>query len=153
MKQSIQEHLIALHQQHGTLTPELVVEDAKRRDSPLHELFEWDTAKAALAHWHDVARQLIRNVRVTVVNEGRVLKAPYFVRDPALPHQQQGYTTVEKLRNEADLARDAVAEECTRAASAFRRAYQVAAAVGVEADVQQLLEETLSLGQRVRVAA
>jgi len=153
MKQSVHDHLIALHQTHGTLTPELVVADAKLPDSPLHELFEWDTSKAAQSHWHDVARALIRNVRVVVVNEGRTLQAPYFVRDPSLPNKVQGYTTVTKLRNDADLARDAVADECSRAAAAFRRAQEVAAAVGVASDVRDLLDETLALGQRVRVAA
>lgn len=153
MKQSVNEYLIALHQQHGTLTPELVVEDARRKDSPLHDLFEWDKGKAAQAHWQDVARALIRNVRVVVVNEGRSIKAPYFVRDPALPHHQQGYTSVIKLRSDADLARDAVADECSRAAAAFRRAQEVAAAVGVESDVRDLLDETLALGQRVKAAA
>lgn len=153
MKQSVNDYLIALHQEHGTLTPELVVEDAKRKDSPLHDLFEWDKAKAAQAHWHDVARALIRNVRVVVVNEGRSLRAPFFVRDPALSSKVQGYTTVTKLRTDADLARDAVADECSRAAAAFRRAQEVAAAVGVDADVRDLLDETLALGQRVKAAA
>ena len=153
MKQSVNDYLIALHQEHGTLTPDLVVEDAKRKDSPLHDLFEWDKAKAAQAHWHDVARALIRNVRVVVVNEGRSLRAPFFVRDPALSSKVQGYTTVTKLRTDADLARDAVADECSRAAAAFRRAQEVAAAVGVDADVRDLLDETLALGQRVKAAA
>lgn len=153
MKQSVNDYLIALHQEHGTLTPELVVEDAKRKDSPLHELFEWDQQKAAQSHWHDVARALIRNVRVVVVNEGRSLRAPFFVRDPALSSKVQGYTTVTKLRTDADLARDAVADECSRAAAAFRRAQEVAAAVGVDADVRDLLNETLALGQRVTAAA
>jgi hypothetical protein len=153
VKQTIQDHLIALHRQHGTLTPELVVEDARNEDSPLHDLFEWDPAKAALAHWHGVARALIRNVRVVVVNEDRVIKAPYFVRDPSLPHTQQGYTTVERLRNDADMARDAVADECSRAAAAFRRAQEVATAVGVDDDIEQLLQNTLALGQRVKQPA
>ena len=153
MKQSVNAHLMALHEQHGTLTPEIVVSDAQRKESPLHDLFEWDTKKAAMAHWHDVARQLIRNVRVTVVNEGRTLTAPYFVRDPSLPQKQQGYTTVALLRGASELARDAVADECARAASAFRRAQEVAAAVGVESDVRMLLDETMALGRRVRAAA
>lgn len=153
MKQSVNDHLIALHQQHGTLTPEVVVADARRKDSPLHELFEWDTKKAAVSHWHDVARALIRNVQVVVVNEGRTLRAPYFVRDPSLPSNVQGYTTTIKLRTNADLARDAVADECSRAAAAFRRAQQVAAAVGVADDLRDLLDETLALGQRVKAAA
>lgn len=153
MKQHVHEYLIALHKQHGTLTPELVVSDARRKDSPLHELFEWDTKKAAQHHWEDVARSLIRNVRVVVVNEGMTLRAPYFVRDPGLPMHRQGYTTVEKLRTDADMAREAVIEECSRATAAFRRAQEVAAAVGCQAEVHDLLQETIALGNRVRQAA
>jgi len=104
MKPSINDYLVALHTKHGTLTPELVVDDARRKDSPLHNLFEWDTKKAALAHWHDVARGLIRNVRVNIVHEQRTLRVPYFVRDPSLPSHQQGYTTIDCVRTDADLA-------------------------------------------------
>lgn len=150
MKQSTNDYLVALHTKHGTLTPELVVDDARRNDSPLHNLFEWDTKKAALAHWHDVARGLIRNVRVNIVHEQRTLRVPYFVRDPRLPSHQQGYTTIDRVRTDADMARDTVAEECARAAAAFRRAADVAAAVGVDQDVRELLDHTLQLGQRVR---
>lgn len=153
MNQSIDDYLISLHRKHGTLTAELVVEDAKRSDSPLHEMFEWDTQKAAMQHWLDVARQLIRNVRVVINNEDRIIKAPYFVRDPSLPSDQQGYTTVDRLRTAPDMARDAVAEECSRAAAAFRRAQEVAAAVGVEHDVLELLQDTVALGRRVKDSA
>ena len=153
MNQSIDDYLISLHKKHGTLTAELVVEDAKRSDSPLHEMFEWDTQKAAMQHWLDVARQLIRNVRVIINNEDRIIKAPYFVRDPSLPSDQQGYTTVDRLRTAPDMARDAVADECSRAAAAFRRAQEVAAAVGVEHDVLELLQDTVALGRRVKDSA
>ena len=153
MNQSIDDYLISLHKKHGTLTAELVVEDAKRSDSPLHEMFEWDTQKAAMQHWLDVARQLIRNVRVIINNEDRIIKAPYFVRDPSLPSDQQGYTTVDRLRTAPEMARDAVADECSRAAAAFRRAQEVAAAVGVEHDVLELLQDTVALGRRVKDSA
>lgn len=153
MNQSIDDYLISLHKKHGTLTAELVVEDAKRSDSPLHEMFEWNTEKAAMQHWLDVARQLIRNVRVVINNEDRIIKAPYFVRDPSLPSDQQGYTTVDRLRTAPEMARDAVAEECSRAAAAFRRAQEVAAAVGVEHDVLELLQDTVALGRRVKESA
>jgi hypothetical protein len=150
MKQSINDYLVSLHRQHGTLTPDVVVEDARRKDSPLHDLFEWDTKKAALAHWHDVARHLIRNVRVTIVNESRTLRAPYFVRDQSLPGNQQGYTTIDRVRGDADLARDTVADECSRALAAFRRASDVAAAVGVDQDIRELMDQTMALSDRVR---
>lgn len=150
MKSTVDDYLVQLHKQHGTLTPEIVVNDAKRKESPLHSLFEWNTKKAAEAHWHDVARQLIRSVRVTVVNEERTLRAPYFVRDPRMPAHQQGYTSIETVRGDADMARDTVVDECSRAAAAFQRALTVAAAVGIDHDIRALLQETLDLGQRVR---
>jgi hypothetical protein len=153
MTPEIQDYLKQMHDMHGILTPEAVVEDAKHEGSPLHGLFEWNREKAALAHWHDVARRLIRSVRVQITNEGTTLKAPYFVRDPSLPNDQQGYTTINRLRKDADLARDAVADECSRAAAAFRRAQEVAVAVGVEDDIHDLLNRTIDLGARVRQQA
>lgn len=150
MNQTVSDYLIALYNRHGVLTPEVVVEDARRKDSPLHDMFEWDVKKAAQAHWHDVARQLIRNVRVNIVHESKMLRAPFFVRDQSLPARQQGYTSIDRVRTDADMARDTVAEECSRAASAFMRAAAVAAAVGVDQDVRELLDQTLSLGARVK---
>lgn len=150
MRKSQQEYLIELHRAKGSLSPDDVVEDARRKDSPLHDLFEWDTKKAALEHWREVARALIRSVRVVVVNEERTITAPYFVRDPSLPSGTQGYTTTKRLRDESDLAREAVADECSRAAAAFRRAEEVAEAVGLKQDVRALLDQTMNLGRRVR---
>lgn len=152
MKSSIEQCLIDLHAKHGSITPELVIEAARNPESPLHDQFEWDVKKAAHEHWLDVARSLIRSVRVQIVNESRVLRAPYFVRDPRLPSTQQGYVAVQDVRGDADLARDTVADECARAASAFRRAQEVAAAVGVSDDVLALLTQTVSLSERLREA-
>jgi hypothetical protein len=146
----INDYLIKLHDRNGTLTPEMVVADAKREGSPLHDLFEWDLGKAATSHWLETARRLIRNVKVIVTNEKTTLKAPFFVRDPSLDYHEQGYTTVVQLRTKPQLAQEAVLEECSRAASAFRRAQEVAAAVGVEQDVADLLSRTLNLTTRVK---
>jgi len=150
MSQTVSDYLIALYNQLGVLTPELVVEDAKRKDSPLHEMFEWDVNKAAYAHWENVARQLIRSVQVNIVHESKVLRAPFFVRDSSLPTNQQGYASIDRVRMDAEMARDTVADECARAAAAFRRASAVAAAVGVDQDVRDLLDQTLMLGGRVK---
>jgi len=150
MTSTVETQLVALYQRHGVLTPELVVDEARKKDSPLHEHFEWDVKKAAAQHWLDTARALIRSVRLQVVNETRVLTAPMFVRDPALPSHQQGYVRTADLRGDDDRARDLVADECSRAASAFRRAREVAAAVGVESDVAMLFQQTVALGERIR---
>lgn len=46
--QEIGEHLEHLYQKNGgKLTSAIVVQDAARQNSPLHELFDWDDASAA----------------------------------------------------------------------------------------------------------
>lgn len=56
-------HLELLRKQsHGELTPEDVVKDAQRNNSPLHRFFEWNDSKAAHAHRLAQARGLIRAV-------------------------------------------------------------------------------------------
>jgi hypothetical protein len=145
---AVSQRLIQLHEAHGSLTPDLVVEDAKRPDSPLHACFEWDIDKAATAHWLETARTLIRSVRVEVVNQQTTLTAPYFVRDPRAPARDQGYIAIGQIKDDRELAREVVIEECARAQAAFRRAKEVAQAVGEQSAVERLLTQTQKVIER-----
>lgn len=77
------EHLRGLEKD-GRLTPEAVVEDARDPGSPLHELFEWNVDKAAMKHWMDRARTLIRSVEVVIRNERLTVSTVAYVRDRIL---------------------------------------------------------------------
>lgn len=46
----------------GALTPETVVDDARRKSSPLHKGFTWDDNEAAEAHRLNEARYLLRQI-------------------------------------------------------------------------------------------
>lgn len=59
---AIGKHLAQLHNEAGSLTAQHVVDDARSRKSPLHQLFEWDNDKAAEAHRRHQAQRLIRDV-------------------------------------------------------------------------------------------
>lgn len=54
----------------GAVTPEMLVEDARRPGSPLHAEIEWDDATAAEKHRLSQARYLLRSLVVTVRSEG-----------------------------------------------------------------------------------
>lgn len=138
MKTEIVARLRALEDRHGRLTPEVVVSDAKNPKSPLHEEFDWDMKRAAQMHWLDRARELIRSVRVLIHEDTSVMRSPAYVRDPSQAHADQGYISVVKLRNDKELAREAVLEEFSRAASALRRAHAVAAALNLVNEVADL---------------
>lgn len=62
--QAAGERLEALRQEHGQLTAEIAVEDARPEDAPLHPAFEWDDAVAAENYRLVQAREVIRSVVV-----------------------------------------------------------------------------------------
>jgi sugar-specific transcriptional regulator TrmB len=115
-----------------------VVADAKRRDSPLHSYFEWDNGKAAHAWRIEQARTLIRTVMVVVRTEKQSVSVVAYVRDPDQESGDQGYVSTLKLLDDKDLARSALVEEFSRAASVMRRARELAIAFALEGDVDSI---------------
>lgn len=56
--------MLAVRQQHGRLTPQLVVDTARDPGHPLHSRFEWDDASAGEAWRRQQAHDLIRKAKV-----------------------------------------------------------------------------------------
>lgn len=63
------ERLATLAQKYGRVTPDLVVNDARPEDAPLHGAFTWDDGEAADKYRRHEARQLIGAVVVFRVAE------------------------------------------------------------------------------------
>lgn len=61
---TLRDELQHIYEEHGQLTPALVLDTARNPDHPLHPRFTWDDEAAAEAHRIDQARNLIRSVRV-----------------------------------------------------------------------------------------
>lgn len=133
----------------GRLTPELVIEDAKSEDSPLHQHFEWDQGKAAYSHWLEQARTLIRSVRVEIRTEVSSVTTVAYIRDPQAGDGEQGYVAVASLRDDKDRARDALVGEFSRVGDMLRRARQLAVALDAQGDVDDLLERVTGLRRRI----
>lgn len=62
---SLRDHLQGIYDEHGKLTPQLVLDEARAPGHPLHDRFEWDDTVAAEAWRHEQAHRLIRLARVT----------------------------------------------------------------------------------------
>lgn len=137
----------------GRITPDLVVAEAKKKDSPLHAYFEWDVKKAAAKYWLDQARVLIQTVRLEVTTEQLVYRVPAYVRDPEQPGDKQGYTAFSRLRSDVDLARESVVNEFARAGSALRRARDLAGALGVQERVEEVEQQVRELTEIVQAQA
>lgn len=61
---SLRDQLQQIYDQHGKLTPMLVVETARDPDHPLHKRFDWDDESAAEAWRQDQAHRLIQKAKV-----------------------------------------------------------------------------------------
>lgn len=124
--------LDALARVHGVVTPEHVVDAARDPESPLHGYFEWDDVEAAEAHRRDQARALLRSWRIRVVTNNVTVDVPAFVR--AIEHRA-GYVKIDEMMlSSAERRRSLLIEEFQRAASALRRARDLASVLGVERD-------------------
>ena len=137
-KKAVKDRLNFLANQYGYLTPELVVEDAMNPDSPLHDQFTWDKEKAHYAYLLVEARQLIRSVKVIITTETKTVKCVGYIRDPSKDNSEQGYLSVETLRSDHDMARDALIQEFKRAGSALQRAQRLSIAFGIEEELDLL---------------
>lgn len=140
-REAVENRIRELFESHGKITPDIVIEDAKNPDSPLHDQFEWDVNKAAMEAWRDTARRLIRSVRVVVTFEdvqfkGKGRPQPVFVRDPGSTNREQGYARAAELRSDRDRAMAALMYEIDRADSAIKRAQDVAVALGLSDEVR-----------------
>ncbi|TAZ20697.1 hypothetical protein ELH77_19010 [Rhizobium ruizarguesonis] len=134
-----------IEERDGILRPAAVAADAEDLDSPLHDYFEWDDGKAATSWRLEQARDLIRKVRLVVTTETVSIKAPAYVKDPALSPGQSGYTPVIKLRKNEDAARLAIVAEFARVRDALSRARALAVALSLQGEIDGLLERVMHL--------
>lgn len=137
MKEDVENALRDLEHD-GRLMPADVVKAARDEDSPLHSSFEWDDTEAAQKYRLHQARALIRTVKLMVTVREVPVSVPYYVRDPEADAKQAGYRTVVSLRSEEDVARAAIIDAMKRVSNAVRHAKELAAVLGVAADLEAI---------------
>lgn len=150
ISQAVRDRLTSLENEHGRLSPRIVVDDARQKDSPLHGMFEWDVKKAALRHWLHRARVILHSVRVIQhAPEVVTLRAPHYVRDPHAPSREQGYVSVLELQKDPAAARESLRIEFSRVEGALTRARSVAGVLGLEAEIEALIRHLVRVRDRV----
>jgi len=127
----------------GTLTAAAVVEDARNSTSPLHaRIFGLSDAEAAHEHRLDLARQLIRSVRVTVTVDQRPLSVVAYV------HASGGSSSYVPTAHVVDVRTRGVETlrvEFERVKAAIERARDLADALGLRAEFGEMLADVKAL--------
>ena len=95
-----------IHQKHGALRPNDVVDEAKPEDAPLHPVFEWDDEVAGQQWRVHTARNLIRSVHV--VTDNKEPSAVYV--NIQNNDKQREYQPIEMVVNKPDLYAMAIYE-------------------------------------------
>lgn len=88
----------------GFSRPEELVADARRKQSPLHRLFEWDDDAAAEQYRLSQARHVLGSIRIVYAKaEGKEHKVRAFTFLPS----QKGYVSRARILSDDDLRREA----------------------------------------------
>lgn len=105
----------------GSVTPELLVDDARAEDSPLHSCFEWDDGRAAEKFRLDQARLVLRSIVVSVT-EDRRLPVRAFVAIERNDDEGKVYTSVQEALG-TDALREQLLNNALREVQSWRRRY------------------------------
>lgn len=132
---TVEDALKAIFDQHGAVTPSLVVEAAKDEDSPLHECFIWDDAQAAQEYRLIQARRVIR--RYKIVYEGEPVRMVHVPRitvadDPSREGKYLPVTMVVRQQSLFQRALDEALQKLTAAERAVADLRKAAASDGVD---------------------
>jgi len=140
------EAIRALENETGRLTPQLVVQAAKATSSPLHSLFDWNTETAAEKWWLQRARDVIGSVSYLYSTTTHTVKVPAYVQSG----DRAGYRSVVSLRDDDAAARESLIYALETAAGHLRRAMDLAAPLGLSAEVDGLLSTIAGVQRIVR---
>jgi hypothetical protein len=76
------------------VTPQVVVKEAKKERSPLHDYFDWDIRTAAEKHWLAQARALVRVIRVTYIDDPGPQRSKRAIVTTTRDDGKRGYTGI-----------------------------------------------------------
>ena len=149
----IQDRIRELYKENGgSITPDIVIEDARNEDSPLHSQFNWDVEEAAKQAWRETARRLIRSVRVkveftdiTFSGKGR----REFIEDPMKGTGNQGYVARAAIKSDREMAVATITREIERIESAIRRAQEVAADIGIDDEIDIITANVVQIKDKL----
>lgn len=110
------DELAATHS--GSLTPELVIKEARNAKSPLHDEFVWDNSRAGHLYRIQQARGLLRIYKVQKISpSGRKMESRQFYRVSIESGEPKKYVSAKKVFSDPDLTRRAAVEALVQ----FRR--------------------------------
>ena len=101
-KNIVAEVLGEISKRDGVLKPKTVVDEARSKDSPIHDLFDWDDSSAGEKYRLWQARELI--AYVTVEHNGKEVNAYYNVQLETI--SQKGYYSKDQILSDKNMYKE-----------------------------------------------
>ena len=128
--QKVGSELEAIYEEHGKLTPPLIVEDARNDDRETHKLLEWDETTAAEKYRNEQARHIMRNIIVvqsTPAAKSEVEEPPKVIKFRAFENvetvEQERYFMPMQVAVSREDTRNYMLKEAMLALQSFRQKY------------------------------
>ncbi len=97
----LRSELTGIYRRRGELTPQLVVDESRPDNAPLHDRFEWDDSVAGEKYRCVQASSMIRAVRIEFPNkntgESQYLRAFFSKRESNVDQDGAGYVPVDEI--------------------------------------------------------
>jgi len=114
-----------LMEKRGFVTPQIVVEDAEKTTSPLHNYFTWNNDEAAVKWRIEQAKMLIRSIVVTVISDDKPEVRQFFSVTPSSEMRTEAkkvYVTLNTVMND-EAKKDEVIAYALRELRGWRERY------------------------------
>lgn len=124
--QKVGTELEAIYEEHGKLTPPLIVEDARNPERETHQLIEWDDTTAAHHYRNEQARHIMRNIIIVRSEsapepaEEKIIKFRAFEN---VDVEEGRYFMPMQVAITRDDARNYMLQQAMRALMSFRQKY------------------------------
>jgi hypothetical protein len=121
----LRSQLTGIYQKHGELTPQIVVDEARPLDAPLHDRFEWDDEIAGEKYRLVQGSRMIRVVRMEITITDS--EEPTFIRAFHSLHEsgdeeRKGYAPTEEIL-ENEMTRKILLRNMEREISQLKKRY------------------------------
>ena len=135
------EELARIEKEKGSLTPEMVVDESREEDAPLHPVFEWNDRKAAERYRIVQAGSLIRNVTVKIEEVPRMEPVRAFVNVAPVGKRKGVFVSIKNAMTDEDGRETVVARamaELERVKEKYKDLQELA---GIFAEIDRLTME------------
>lgn len=112
-----------IEEEKGSVTKQDMVDRARKKSNPMHDLFEWDDTVAAEKYRCTQAGDILRNLKIVVEGDGQQISRAWVNVQKVAPNCTARYVNVEvALRDE--VMKNTVFENALKELENFKRKYE-----------------------------